>query len=149
MSLCKKSQRMTDNIDLTTLRGVSGGGPQKTLATKIQAFPDTKTLVFESIPSNCSWGMVSRTMVPGGSQIQRANFWPLWRRVLLRFDCGLGAPVGDNNGQFRQPGNLDQGRVNQEPRSKVHRRCHSTIRTRHCHRAQPRADSVRSELDRH
>ena len=86
-------KKMTDNIDLVTLRGVSGSGPQKTLGTKIPAFPDTKTIVYEGIPNQVTWGMVSRVMMPGGSSLQRANFFPLWRRMVLRFDCGLDTPV--------------------------------------------------------
>ena len=84
---------MTDNIDVAVLRGVSGAGPQKTLGTKIQSFPDTKTIVYEGIPNQLTWGMVSRIMMPGGPQLQRANFFPLWRRMMLRFDCGLDTPV--------------------------------------------------------
>ena len=69
-------KKMTDNIDVATLRGVSGAGPQKTLGTTIPSFPDTKTIVYEGIPSQATWGMVSRVMMPGGSTLQRANFFP-------------------------------------------------------------------------
>ena len=81
------------NVDHTSVVGVSGC-TQVTLKEKVQAFPDLKTLTFEGIPSSqIKWGMVSRISVPGGGQLERSNFYPVWRNMKLRFDCGLGQVV--------------------------------------------------------
>ena len=83
------------NIDVTTVIGRSGAGPQVTMKEKITATSDLKTLVFEAIPNQISWGQIARISVPGGGIMTRANFFPLWRRMVLKFDCGLGATPGD------------------------------------------------------
>ena len=86
------------NIDPTSIVGRSGGGPQVTLKTKIAATPDLKTLTFESLPGRITWGQVARINIPGGAVLTRANYFSVWKSVLLRFDCGLGQIVGDVTG---------------------------------------------------
>ena len=65
-----------DNIELSKLQGISGGGPQKTLGTKVLPYQDTKTLTFEAIPGNVTWGMVGRVQVPGGVRCSEPTFAP-------------------------------------------------------------------------
>lgn len=82
------------NIDTVKIVGRSGGGPQITMQQKLTPDPECRTIVFESIPNKCTWGQVSRCNIPGGAVLTRANFFPVWKSVFLRFDCGLGANPG-------------------------------------------------------
>ena len=81
------------NIDTTKVIGRSGC-PQVTMREKVAATSDLKTLVYESIPNTVTWGQVARIAIPGGGVMQRADFWPLWKRVMIRFDCGMGVSPG-------------------------------------------------------
>ena len=82
------------NIDTVKIVGRSGGGPQITMQQKLTPDPECRTIVFESIPNTCTWGQVSRCNIPGGAVLSRANFFPVWKSVFLRFDCGLNATPG-------------------------------------------------------
>ena len=79
------------NIDTTKVIGRSGC-PQVTMKEKIAATSDLKTLVY--IPNTVTWGQVARIAIPGGGVMHRADFWPLWKRAMIRFDFGLGVSPG-------------------------------------------------------
>ena len=74
--------------------GVSAGGLQATLKEKIPPYSAEKKLVYPAIPQEATWGQVIRVSAPASITV-RADTFPCWRRVLLRFDAGLRALAGD------------------------------------------------------
>ena len=74
--------------------GVSAGGLQATLKEKIPPYSAEKRLVYPATPQEATWGQVIRVSAPASITV-RADTFPCWRRVLLRFDAGLRALAGD------------------------------------------------------
>ena len=70
------------NVDATTVIGVSAGSPQCTLKEKISAYPAEKLLTYGAIPPE------ARISVPASITV-KADCFPCWRHVLLKFNTGL------------------------------------------------------------
>ena len=81
------------NIDTVKIVGWSGGGPQITVQQKLTPDPECRTLTYESIPNQVTWGQVSRCNILGGAVLARTNFFPLWKSFFLRFDLGAAPGV--------------------------------------------------------